>query len=77
MANIGLGLVLVLYKAFCFLVNGIVGQVHAQIVEVAPLWRHIVFCRKPCESFFVNESSQGVDTGYQNVNPKIKLQVVN
>jgi hypothetical protein len=41
-------LAIVLDKVFTFLVDGIISQVHAKVVEVAADWRDVILGGKPC-----------------------------
>ena len=45
----------VLHELIAVLVDRIVGQVHAQVVQVTALRRHVVLRSKSGETFFVDE----------------------
>ena len=48
--------VLVLLEGICFLVDGIIGQMHAEVIQVAAHWALVLLCGKTSQTFFVNEA---------------------
>ena len=58
------------------LVDGIVGQVHAELIQVGAIWSLILLCGKPCQALLVNIASKGRDACNQNIKPQIKLESI-
>ena len=58
-------------------VDGVVCQMHIQIIQVALSWRFVFCCCKSAKPFLIEINSQGVNTTKQNINSQIKFQVVN
>jgi len=48
--------VLVLLEGICFLVDGIIGQMHAEVIQVATHWALVLLCGKTSQTFFENEA---------------------
>ena len=72
-----LGVLLVLLEVFTSLVNGIVSQMHEQIVYVSLIGTLVLTGRQPAQTFLEKVNSKGVNTTKQHVNSQIKLQLVN
>ena len=75
--HVSLSLVLILNEAVCLLVDGVVSQMHAQIIQVAPLGRHVFFSRESGEPFLVNETAQRIDARDKHVYSEIEFQIIN
>ena len=67
----------VLHEVLALLVDGVVGQMHAEIVEVASEGRDVVLRREPRQALLVNEDAQRNYTSDQHINAQIELQIVN
>lgn len=70
-------LVFILDEAVGLLVNGVVGQMHTQVIQVAAHRTVVGLSSEPSKSFFVDEASERVYTRYQNINSEVKLQPIN
>jgi len=66
----------ILFESIGLLVDGVVGQMHEEVVEVAAHGTFVVFGCKPGQSFFVNKTPQRGNSGDENVNSQVKLEVV-
>ena len=68
-------------KVSLALVHGIVGQVHAEVVELSLacfLGERLVLSRcKPCKSFLVEEYFERITAEDEDVEPQVELQIVN
>ena len=71
-------LVFVEFELIGFFLDGIISEVHEQVVNVfGILARRLIFlCGKTCEAFLVDINSKGVYAIDQSVNPQIKFQAV-
>ena len=67
----------VLHKVLALLVDRVVGQMHAEVVEVAAEGRDVVLRREPRQALLVNEDAQRNDTCDQHIYAQIELQIVN
>ena len=65
------------FEVFTLFIDSVVGQVHAQVAQVAPNWRHVLLSGKPRQTLLENKHSQRGNSSNQDVNPQVKLQVVN
>ena len=68
--------VFVLDEAICFFVDGVICEVHAEVIQVAPCWTVVLFGSKTCEALLVDEAPQRVHARQQDIDPQIKLQTV-
>ena len=67
----------VLHEVLALLVDRVVGQMHAEVVEVAAEGRDVVLRREPRQALLVNEDAQRNDTSDQHIYAQIELQIVN
>lgn len=67
----------VLHEVLALLVDRVVGQMHAEVVEVAAEGRDVVLRREPRQALLVNEDAQRNDTCDQHIYAQIELQIVN
>ena len=67
----------VLHEVLALLVDGVVGQMHAEIVEVASEGRDVVLSREPRQALLVNEDAQRNDACDQHIYAQVELQIVN
>ena len=67
----------VLHEVLALLVDRVVGQMHAEVVEVAAEGRDVVLRREPRQALLVNEDAQRNDTSNQHIYAQIELQIVN
>lgn len=67
---------LVLDEVFTLLVDRIVGQVHAQVVQVAAFGRHVVLRGEPRQALLVNEDSKRHYRSDKHVYAQVKLEIV-
>ena len=61
-------------KVARLLVDGVVGQVHEQIVEVFLLWRRVGLSGEPGQALLEHEDTQRVHAIDQHVDTQVKLQ---
>lgn len=73
----GVVLARVLHEVLALLVDGVVGQMHAEVVEVAAEGRDVVLRREPRQALLVNKDAQRNDTSDQHIYAQIELQIVN
>ena len=59
MSNIVVINCLVLNEVFIFLIDRIICQMHAEIIQITAEWWNIFFGRKASQAFFVKENSDG------------------
>jgi len=57
-------------------IDGVVGQMHVQIVQIVLIWRPVLTCRQTAQTFLVEQNSERVDSTKQDVDSQIKLQPV-
>lgn len=74
--NVRLLLILILDKAVSFLVDGVVGQVHAQVVQIAAHGTQVLLCGKSGQALFVDEAAQGADARHQYIDTQVELESV-
>ena len=67
----------VLHEVLALLVDRVVGQMHAEVVEVAAEGRDVILRREPRQALLVNEDAQRNDTCDQHIYAQIELQIVN
>lgn len=66
-----------LLKVICVSVDGIVGQMHEQVVHVSFNWTVVFLGGEPRETLAENEDSQGVHSIDEDVDSHIEFEVVN
>lgn len=54
-------------------VDGLVGQVHGQVVHVVTIGHFIRLCTQPQESVFMQPNSHRVASSQQNIQPQVEL----
>jgi membrane-anchored glycerophosphoryl diester phosphodiesterase (GDPDase) len=69
-------LVLVLLKFTIELVDRVIRQVHVQVVKVGVIWWLIFFSSESSYPLLMNVYPKRVDPIEQNVDPKVKFEVV-
>jgi hypothetical protein len=68
--------IFILNESICVFVDGIIRQVHTKVVQVAAHWRLVLLCRESCQALLVDEGAKGIETGDQDVDSQVKLQLV-
>jgi hypothetical protein len=68
--------VLIKDKVVRVLLDGVVGQVHKEVVEVAVLRSNVLLSRETGEPLLVNEYPQGVNTVDQDIYSEVELQAI-
>ena len=63
-------------KLIAFLVDGVVGEVHADILNVVLIRDNIAFSCKSGQSFMVEINSKRIDSSYEDIESEIKLQSI-
>ena len=58
------------------LIDRVISQMHIHVSQVLLIWRLKLACRQPAKTLLVKVNAQGVNTTQQDINPQIKLQVV-
>ena len=66
----------VLHEILTFLIYSIVGQVHAEVVEIATKRRYIILRREPRQALLVNEDAKRDDTRDQHVDAQVELEII-
>ena len=66
----------ILLKVFGVFIDGVVREMHKQIVQVVAHRRYIFWRRKASETFIVDEDTQRCNTRDKNVYSEIKFQTI-
>ena len=66
----------VLHEVLALLVDRVVGQVHAEVVQVAAKGRYVVLCSEPRQTLFIEKDSKRDHRSDQHIDPQVELQVV-
>ena len=69
--------VLVLNEVLVLLVDCIVGQMHAEIVQIAAQWRNVFLSREASKTLFKEKNSDWNNLSDQYVDTQVELQIVN
>ena len=77
MSNVVIFRTLVSLEGIRLLVDGVVGQVHIEVVKVALLRALILLSSEPSKSFSEDKNSQRIDSVDQDVDPHIEFKTVN
>ena len=67
----------VLHEVLALLIDCVIGQMHAEVVEVAAEGRDVVLRREPRQALLVNKDAQWNDTSDEYVYAQVELQIVN
>lgn len=57
-------LTFILDEAICLFINGIICEMHTEVIEVGTLRRKVLLSGESGKTLFVDECSKGVETGY-------------
>ena len=76
MAYVILLFMLVLDEPISFLVDGVVCQVYAKVVQIASHWTMVLLSCKPGQALFVHEASLRIDSSDQDVYSEIKFETI-
>lgn len=66
----------ILHEVLTLLINGIIGQMHAQIVKVAADGCNVILSSKPRQAFVINIDAKWNDASDQHIYAKVELQIV-
>ena len=66
----------VLHEVVRLLVDRVVGQVHAEVVQVAAQGRYVVLRGEPRQTLFIEKNSKRDHRSDQHVDAQVELQVV-
>ena len=56
------------------LVDGVVRQVHEEVIQVVIARRYILFCSESGEAFSIHVDSKGVEATEEDIDTKIKFE---
>ena len=68
--------IFVLNEVFGVLIDGVVGQVHAHVLDVVPVSLDVRLRREPRETLSIQEYPQWIYTCYHDVDSQVELQVL-
>lgn len=69
-------LILAVLVVVCELVDGVVGEVHEDVVDVAAVGLFVRLRAKPGEGHLMHENAQGVHAIQKNVDSKVVLKII-
>jgi hypothetical protein len=69
--------VLIKYELVAVFINGVVGQMHEQILKVIIAWWLVGLSRKPRETFVVHVDTEGVSTAEKDVYSEVEFKALN
>ena len=70
-------LAFILDKVARLLIDRVVSQVHAKVIQIRRGWTLVLLRRKPCKTIFVNIDAKRCDAVYKHVDAQIKLEAIN
>ena len=76
MSHVHIFLILVEDELIAFFVDGVVGQVHANVFHVLLVGHHVLFCCETSQPVPKDVDPQRIHTSNQHVYPQIELQTV-
>lgn len=76
MAHIHLLLITIEHKIWAVLIDRVIRQVHAHIIEVGIGWCHVGLSGQPHQSVPIGVDPHGVGAGQKHINPKVELQTI-
>jgi hypothetical protein len=69
-------LILVEDEFLVLFVDGVVGQMHADVLHVVFVWGDVGFSGEAAEAFAEDEHAEGIDSSKQNIDSEIEFQAL-